>query len=550
MAPTRPLSHTFKSMTFCRTRFASVTLTALFACTAVAVEPASVSISRDRATRINQFVQQRWDAESIVPAARSSDRIFVRRVYLDLAGRVPTVQEVDTFLASSGDSRREALIDELLESEDFVQHFTDLFDTLLMGRAPESKYAERISSGWRSYLEDVFRSNRPWNEVASEILRARPDEKDKRGAVWFLYERDDQHQAIAEAVAPAFFGIRIECAQCHDHMNADEIKQAHYWGLVAFFNRGKNTRTENGPQVAESAVGGFSDFANLEGDSSPNVLTFVDAEIVDESRPAAGQTQTDADDLYVEPSENDAPRTPKFSRRDRFVEEVLRDHPLLARAMVNRLWATLFGRGIVHPFDEMDSVHKPSHPEMLDWLADEFVESGYDVRDMVRSFAMSDAYQLQSRRPDSVNDPATFAWYLERPLTGEQLARSIQLIARDRFQADSELTKQFRQQISDVLPDETIVGVDDTLFLSNGSGLNEYLMRSLDDGGLLRRIRMLESHEIQVRELFQAVYAREPTSDETAAVVAYLEKRSDTMDAALCQVLWSLLTSAEFQFNH
>ncbi len=499
---------------------------------------------------INRFVQRRWDAESIEPAARCSDREFVRRVYLDLAGRVPTPQEVDEFLTDDRETRREALVDHLLNSEDFVQHFADLFDTLLMGRTHEGKYEQRAGSGWRSYLEDVFRTNRPWNEVAAEVLLARPEDKDKRGAVWFLYERDDEHQAIAEAVAPAFFGIRIECAQCHDHMVADEIEQAHYWGLVAFFNRGKNTKGKPGMHVAESAIGGFSDFANLEGDSTPNLLTFFGAPVVEESRPAADAKQADSEDLYTEASEKDAPRVPKFSRRERFVQQVLRDHPLLARAMVNRLWAIMLGRGIVHPFDEMDSVHPPSHPELLSWLADEFVESGYDIRGIVRRLALSDAYQLESLRPDGVNDPATFAWYLERPLTGEQLARSIQIVARGSFRNDADLVKQFRQQITDVLPDETVVGVDSTLFFSNGSGLDQFLSESDDAGGLLYRVSGLESDELRAEELFATVYAREPTVDESSAVTAYLAKRSGEQDRALRQVLWSLLTSAEFLFNH
>lgn len=499
---------------------------------------------------INRFVSQSWADNGVQPADRCDDRQFVRRVYLDLAGRVPTREEADAFVAAADPNKRVALVDRLLASEDYVQHFSDLFDTLLMGRTNEGKYNQRTSSGWRKYLEDVFRENRPWNDVAAEVLLARPDDKEKRGAVWFLYERNDQHQAIAESVAPAFFGIRIECAQCHDHMVANEIEQAHYWGLVAFFNRGKNAKTKQGLLVAESAIGGFSDFANLEGDSTPNLLTFFGASTVEEPRPEADAKQQDSDELYVDAKVEEAARIPKFSRRQRFVEEVLRDHPLLARSMVNRLWAIVLGRGIVHPFDEMDSVHPPSHPELLDWLAAEFHRSGYDIRSLVRSMALSDAYQLDSLKPDGVSDPATFAWYLERPLTGEQLARSIQLIARGKFSNDAELIKQFRQQISDVLPDETVVGVDDTLFLTNGSGLDKFLRESSGQAGLLDELSDCESHPARAARLFHDVFLREPSKDETAAVVAYLEKRNDTIPAALQQVLWSMINSAEFQFNH
>ncbi|QDV57307.1 hypothetical protein Mal33_33110 [Rosistilla oblonga] len=500
--------------------------------------------------KINDFVSQAWEERGVNPAARCDDRQFVRRVYLDLAGRVPTIEESDAFANDTQPDKRAALVDRLLASEDYPQHFADLFDALLMGRTNEGKYKQRANSGWRKYLEDVFRKNRPWDEVAAEVLLARPEDKAKRGAVWFLYERNDQHQAIAEAVAPAFFGIRIECAQCHDHMVVNEIEQAHYWGLVAFFNRSKNAKTKEGLRVAESAIGGFSDFANLEGDSTPNLLTFLGASTVEEPRPAGDAKQEDADDLYATTSEDPANRIPKFSRRQRFVEDVLRDHPLLARSMVNRLWAIMLGRGIVHPFDEMDSVHPPSHPELLDWLATEFAESNYDIRSLVRSLALSDAYQLDSRQPVGVDDPASFAWYLERRLTGEQLARSIQLIAEGKFTNDVELIKQFRQQISDVLLDETVVGVDDTLFLTNGRGLDNYLRSSRDKAGLLAELNGSESHRQRAERLFQSVFLRAPDGDETKAVVDYLNARNDDLPAALQQVLWSMINSAEFQFNH
>ncbi len=505
---------------------------------------------RDSVKHIDYFMRQAWSSKSIEPASRCSDREFVRRVYLDLIGRVPTVSEVDTFLADGRDEKRRELVDVLLASEDYVQHFADLFDALLMGRSDEGHYQRRVKHGWRSYLENVFRDNRPWDEVAREVLLARPSEQDQRGAVWFLYERNNQHQSIAEAVAPAFFGVRIECAQCHDHMSADEIKQAHYWGLVAFFNRSSNIDSKVGPRVAESAIGGFSEFANLTGASSPNLLSFLGSPTVAEPRPEKDEKQEDAETLYDPASIDDEPRVPKFSRREQFVEEVVRDHPLLARAMVNRLWAIMLGRGIVHPYDEMDSVHPPSHPELLGWLSADFVRSGYDIRSLIRSLALSEAYQLGSVRPDGVDDPASFAWYLERPLTAEQLARSIQLVARGSFQNDENLVKQFRQQLKDVLPDETVVGIDDALFLSNGRELDEFLNASAGEGHLFEALSKLDSNVDRVQLMFQSAFARDPSKEETTAVVAFMDQREGSVDAAMRQVLWSLVTSAEFQFNH
>jgi hypothetical protein len=382
-------------------------------------------------------------------------------------------------------------------------------------------------------------------------LLARPAETGKEGAVWFLYERNNQHQAIAEAVAPAFFGIRIECAQCHDHMMVDEIRQEHYWGLVAFFNRGENKQTPNGPRVVESAVGGFSEFANLSGDSSPNLLTFVGLEDpIDEPRPGKDEKQADTDKLYVSTATDDEPRVPKFSRREKFVEEVLSDHPLLARAMVNRVWAIMMGRGIVHPYDEIDSMHPPSHPALLDALTEDFAANGFDIRRLVRSIALSDAYQLSSVRPKSVNDPATFAYYLERPLTAEQFARSIQVVVRPNASDETPIVGHLRQQFKDVLPDQIEVPISDALFLSNDSRLDRFLRESTGKDQWIGQLLSLPSHRERAATLIRVAFTRDGEADEIASITDYLASRDDDLPSALVQTTWALLTSAEFRFNH
>lgn len=516
---------------------------------ACADDGAAAVTERGPTRQIDYFVRFGWEQRGVDPADRCTERTFARRVYLDLAGRVPTISELNNFLADDRDDKRPHLVDQLLESEDHVQHFADILDTLLMGRVAEHEYAERVKHQWRVYLEDGIRDNRPWNEVVAEILLARP-ETDKRGAVWFLYDRNNEHQAIAEAVAPAVFGIRVECAQCHDHMVASEIKQEHYWGLVAFFNRSTNKNTENGPRVAESAIGGFSEFANLSGDSSPNRLAFLAAETIDEPRPAKDEEQKDSDELYVPASVDGDPRVPTFSRRETFVEEVVNGHPLVSRAIVNRIWAMLLGRGIVHPHDEMDSVHQPSHPELLGWLAGDFSASGHDLRRLVRGIVLSEAYQLSSIRPEGVDDPASFAWYLERPLTAEQMARSIQLVVRGGCKNDDAIVGLMRQQFLEVLPDENVTTVRDALFLTNQPMLNDFITNSNEKAQLAAQLVALPTHADRARLLFESAMGRLPDDHESAAVVEYLEKREDSIQSAIGQVVWSLVTSAEFRFNH
>ncbi len=497
---------------------------------------------------INQEIETRWQESGIEPAARATDREFCRRLYLDLAGRIPSTAELETFLADGRKDKRAALIETLLESEDYVQHFADLFDALLMGRGDARVYDERNKHGWRGYLERMIRENRRWDEVVTELVLARPSNEIDHGAQWFLYERKNEHQQIAEAVAPAIFGFRIECAQCHDHPIAAEILQEHYWGLVAFFNRSKNVSEKKGPQVSESAIGGFSEFADLTGDSRPNLLSFIDADVIAEERPEKEAKQEDRDDLYLASKQDGLPREPKFSRREAFAEQVVADHPRVARALANRIWAMMMARGIVHPFDEMDSVHEPSHPALLDLLASELQDSGFDLRRLIEAIANSNAYQLSSIRSAGHDDPSLFAWYLERPLTAEQYARSMQIVVRGEFKNDAKIIKPLRQQMAEVLPDESTTTIKETLFLSNNQAIEGFLRGANQANDIVPRLRDLPSQEQQVDALFMAAFQRAPSSIERSRLAEYLG--SNVSDERFHQVVWAVLTSAEFRFNH
>lgn len=507
-----------------------------------------------RVEHMNALLRKRWRDAGIEPSSDCDDRVLVRRIYLDLAGRIPSPDELDMFVDDTSEKKVEALIQRLLASEDFVQHFTDVFDALLMGRGSAQKYEQRKNSQWRAWLERVFRENRPWDEVTQEILLARPNSKEDRGLVWFLYERNDKPQEIAEAVAPAFFGVRIECAQCHDHMIADEIEQAHYWGLVAFFNRSKNVKSKWGPSVNESAVGGFSEFASLDGSSYPNHLTFLRSSRVDEPRPDPGVKQKDDEKLYVQGERPDGNRVPLFSRRRKFVDEVVRGHPLIARAFVNRVWAIVMGRGLVHPFDEMDSQHEPSHPELLDWLSEEFRRSRYDIRQLVQLIASNSAYRLKARRPDGVEDPSLFAWYLERPLTAEQYARSVQQALEGEVLNDHSLVVRVRDRLTDVLPDENVTTVKDALFLTNNGALNDFLNESGARRGLLHSVTGAENQADSIRKVFVHIFGRDPTIAEKQRLTTFLrlpgEPSAEEIQHRWKMALWAMLTSAEFRFNH
>lgn len=245
------------------------------------------------AKAIDRFLELTWKLDKITAAAPADDRAFARRIHLDLAGRIPSREEMENFLRDRTRDKRARLIDRLLADEEYPRHMREVFDPVLMDRRGAEWEDKRADQKWFAWLEDAFQRNRPWNEVVRDLIIARPGRPEDRGAVWFLYERENNPQTVAESLAPVVFGLQVKCAQCHDHMVAREIKQAHYWGMVAAFNRSKNVDTPSGPGVAESAIGGFVSFANLKKESQAARLVFFNGRSVDEPWPKEGAKETD-----------------------------------------------------------------------------------------------------------------------------------------------------------------------------------------------------------------------------------------------------------------
>ena len=490
---------------------------------------------------IDTLIAEGWEQRHVQPAPGIEDSTWCRRVYLDLAGRIPTATELADFLNLPADARRATLADQLLVSNDYAIHMRELWDVFLMGRAKrDNQEGRRKQNGWWAFLENAFRTNRPWNETVHDFLVARPaqDKPETKGASWFLYERKNDFQRIAEAVAPVVYGTKIDCAQCHDHPLAREIKQAHYWGLVAAYNRGKNV--EGGNTVSESAVGGFINFTNLKKESQPALVTLLTGHTVSEPRPAGDEKEEDSADKYVDAQAKN--RVPKFSRREAFADAATHENPLLARAFVNRMWAALLGRGIVHPADEMNARNVPSHPELVDWLAQDFAAHGYDARRVIRGIVLSRAYALGTRAPADVA-PEAFAAALERPLSAEQLTRSWRIAAGLPAEDDA-LRRAVVSALPDVLPKEYNATFQQAQFLTNSPALAELLKPA--PGNTVERLAALPEPSARVREAFQSVYSRPPDSEEAAQAAAFLNERPGQSAEAARDLLWALMTSAEF----
>ncbi len=510
----------------------------------VVARPEIPPATTEPSAAIDHFLAAEWQARGITPAPACDDRAFVRRVYLDLAGRIPTREEASAFLDDASAEKRTVLVDRLLANDEYARTFREIWDALLMGRHTGRREQRRRENGWFDFLETAYKQDRPWNEVVRVLITGRPEKPEDKGALWFLFERKNEFQQMAEAVSPVIYGTRVDCAQCHDHPLAREIKQGHYWGLVAAFNRSKNI--EKGvPAVGESAVGGFVNFTNLKKESQPAVMTMLTGRTIDEARPAPDAKQDDSPEGYVDPAAE--VKVPKFSRRAALADAATHDNPLLARSFVNHTWAILMGRGIVHPVDEMNSKNPPSHPELLDWLAADFASHGYAPRRLVRAIVHSRGYQLAAGSGANPPTASAFAASEEKPLTAEVIARSAR-IASGRAPDDAALRQTFVEAFPDVLPRVPRTTIQQAMLLANSEKFSS--LYAPEPGDAAEQLGALPALEERVREAFHLALTREPGADELAQGVEFLKTREDKPAQAAGQLLWALAAGPEFLTNH
>ncbi len=510
-------------------------------------------------TVINQLIRTKWQAEKIAPARRSSDTTFVRRIYLDLLGRIPRLPEINSFLADQNPKKRSLLVDQLTTTDDHADHLAQVFNIVFLDRAHLRKRSHSNRKLWLDYLNWAFKTNRPWDQIGRDLVLARPASDQERGASWFIHDQRDDHSQIATRVSRTLLGKQVQCAQCHDHPVAPEIEQRHYWGLVAFFNRSLNVKTPEGPLVAERASGGYDKFANLEGKADQSQLILYSNKIITET---GGKKTNDSAELYsVSPPKQwfrklkkdeklkkdltNLP-VPKFSRREAFAQSFTSDNPDFSRAIVNRLWALMFGRGLVHPVDLMDSAHPSSHPELLAWLARDFSNHQFDLRRLIRQIAKSSSYQLDSRPAPSAGQPpldSFFARALDKPLSAETFTRSLRVALGHENPNDETLRNHFVTILPDLFAENFSPSVQQTMFLTNAP----FFDKIISEAPLLSRLQKIERPQTLIHEIFQSVLSREPEPSELERSLSFIKPKNKS---SIQQFVWALLTSAEFRFTN
>jgi len=505
--------------------------------------PVDDAAVRAAAQRVDEFVDAKIAQVGLEASPLATDAEFLRRVTLDLTGKIPSANVAADFLLVKNSAKREQYIAKLLASPETNAYLARVWTTWLIGDTPENEQEER---GLHEWLQTAFSENRPYDEIARQLIATQgPSHRD--GAANYILRYDVNPTELAARTSRFFLGLPMQCAQCHDH-KTEPWTQKDFYGIVAFFSPTQREAiyeevVQNG-QRQQRYVGSY----------------LRDKEVSPVFIPDKGVALTP-----TYPTGAPALIPPRQSAREVYANWVTSpDNPYFAKATVNRVWAYLFGRGIVEPVDGFGVTHTPTHPELLDFLAKDFVEHGYNLRYLFRVLLNTRAYQRSSKTTEKNKHDELYLTHAPiRPLTATQLFASLLEAtnvesAEKRRQRDfdalrREYERQYRflfgndEQEAEVVNKAT---VSQALMMLNGPIVNEG-SRDVSGTRLDRILQTVTSREKRLDAIYLATLSRLPTPAERSYFRFYYEG-SSYRDKEKCfeDLYWSLLNSAEFATNH
>ncbi len=547
---------------------------------------------------IDARIEARLQEAGIAPATQADDAEFLRRVYLDLNGRVPAYDETVKFLADSDPRKRANLVDQRLASPEFGQHMAIVWHKLLIPKSAGA-YPRIPHDKFRVWLADSFNSDRSWDEIVTDLITAEgylPSDKDneitrkkdaklqpQNVATAFINahntEGRPQPKGIIASVSRLFLAQSIECAQCHNHPQA-KWEQEDFWAAAAFFERVRYEKAVYGDtsigRLMEPSQGNDLIYEEKASGRYAFVQGVYDKPVID-LQDADGQlTGRMIRAKFLDGPEPDL--DPQHSYRAEFARwATARENPYFARAMVNRVWAQLLGRGFVEPVDDMSEDNRPSHPELLAELSSEFVASGFEVKHLIRCICNSQAYQRRSVLPtakDSLPAARLFARQSLKQMTEEQLLASLTIavptfaamLDEDARDKNPGLGRKAFLEIHETDIDnstEHTRGLQQALRMMNGDGKlfnREALKDRVADG------RPIEEN---ITNVYLQALNRRPTPEELKQMEQFVseakaeisqldpkrlpQRKKDQPDNTpdpYADIFWVLINSGEFIFNH
>ncbi len=499
---------------------------------------------------IDREIRAVWQREKITPAGRCSDAEFVRRLYLDLVGCIPTAEETSRFLADKDPARRDKLIDRLLADPRFAVHQANVWDLALFGRFPPNFEAVRRRDGFKKWLAERFAKNEPYNHWVRDLLLA-----EQEGTEMFYVQYRNQPEDATVAVSRLFLGTQLQCARCHDHPY-ESWTQKDFYGMAGFFVRlvvqDSGSGAKKGFTIGEKSSGEVL-FTGSVKDQKPGQkgepvkAKFLGGAVLSDPPLPKGFKEPDYRTAKVLPQ-------PAFSRKEKFAAWVTAaDNPYFARAVVNRVWSQFLGRGFVHPVDDLSEKNSPSHPALFQSLTQELVRHQFDLKYLIRELVSSETYQLASSGTGTGAFPAWFERARVRPLSAEEILASIRIATGSETAgarpANDGTADYFLRYFGEPVNGrgEFQGGLSEHLFLNNSSQVRQFIQRR--KGNLADALlTSTEPWEKRVDHLFLAVLSRPPTVSEQKRFVMHLT--ADKTDARVEEAIWVLLNCAEFRFNH
>ncbi len=489
---------------------------------------------------IDEHVYANLASLGIPPSPLCNDAAYLRRVTLDVTGALPSTAEVSAFLADRTPEKRERLVERLLASTGYADFFANKWTAVLKNRRDDA--TDVVSNfAFHAWIRDGLLANKPYDQFVRELLGATGDVVGCPPVSW--YKRVTDPKVQVEDISQLFLGVRLQCAQCHHHP-FDQWSQDDYYGMVAFFS-----------QVGRS-------FSGVRGQD----LIFHTRGQAKSINPRSGEPVLPAA-LGNEVGEISADDDPRLVLADWMASP---DNPFFATALVNRYWKHFFGRGLVEPEDDLRTTNPASIPQLLDELRDFFIGSDFDLKQLIRLIVTSRAYQAGGPLAANRADQQNFSHAAPRRLTAEVLLDAIDRVC----ETSTSFASLPPGTVAVALPDASYTAASpflrvfgrpantsacecersqtaslaQSLHLMNAADLKQKL--SSKEGRASRYASDTRSHSARIHELYCAALSREPTIDELLVAESFLLSVGGTTQEAYEDLIWSLLNTKEFSFNH
>jgi hypothetical protein len=500
-------------------------------------------------TLVDQFAQKKWRELGIMPSEPSSDEIFVRRVYLDITGTLPTPAQLKAFLADTSADKRDKLIDSLLETPEYSYYFANRWADVLRVKRGNNNQTGRVYAtfAFHDWIRQSVAQDKPYNEFVREILGAVGDESRSPPTMWY---RDLQKpEQFVDDSCQLFLGVRMACAQCHHHPY-EKWSQDDYWGMAAFFG-GIGRKQVQMPGLNQNNQQNRLVIFNKGATNVTNKRT---------EKPAIMKP------LDGEPVSLTSGEDPRHHLVDWMVDA---KNPFFAKAVANRYWAHFMGKGIVDPVDDMRVTNPPSNPELLDALARELVEHKYSLKHLIKVICKSATYQLGSA-PNEFNksDKKAFARYYPHRMSAEVLFDAVSQVTGSPATFAGLPTDKHAPNRAIMLPDEAFPSYFLDVF-GRPQRISACECERVSEANLAQVLHLLNSQEIQgklaragaraeqlakdprpdaekVDELFLWALGRNPSAGQRDVALENIQAHAKDRRQAYENIIWALINTKEF----